>query len=560
MQRLGLVVLGIWLACFSGYGQNAVVAPEPIAAEVGMRVLEKGGNAMDAAVAIGFALAVTYPQAGNIGGGGFAMVYRPGNEPVALDFRETAPAAAGRDMYLDRKGQVIPGASTLTARSAGIPGTVRGLAALWRSYGSLSWEKLLAPAVKLAKQGHLVSAYQYQVIRQLSEKLSKDPDARLLFLPDDTLLPGGSCWKQPVLGKTLARIAAHGDREFYQGRTARKLVSELRKKGGIFTLDDMKSYRAIWRTPVHVQFNGDDLYLMPLPSSGGIVIGEILGMLDNFNFQNLKANSFETIHLLAEIEKRAYADRNTYLGGPDRFPVNWQRLLAPVYLKKRAEEIHPDRATPSSKVFPGLGSVEKSGIMLKESPQTTSYAVMDKSGNCVSVTYTLNSSFGSGVLLKKTGILMNNEMDDFSAKPGAPNLYGMVGGIANAIAPGKRMLSSMTPAIVLRNGQFRMALGSPGGSRIITTVLQTYLNLSLFSMDAKQAMDTPRFHHQWLPNEIKLEPELADNSELTEKMKKLGQNIHKVSKLGDAVIIFRGNAGKLEAVADPRGSGAALAR
>jgi len=560
MKRLGLVVLGIWLACFSGHGQNAVVAPEPLAVEVGMRILEKGGNAMDAAVAIGFALAVTYPQAGNIGGGGFAMVYRPGNEPVALDFRETAPAAARRDMYLDRKGQVIPGASTLTARSAGIPGTVRGLAELWRNYGNLPWAKLVAPAIGLAKSGHSISPYQHLAIQRFSGKLSADPDTRRLFFPGQKALPEHAIWTQHALSKTLARIAAHGDREFYQGRTARKLVSELRKKGGIFTLDDMKSYRAIWRTPVHVTFNGDDLYLMPLPSSGGIAIGEILGMLDNFNFQNLKANSFETIHLLTEIEKHTYADRNTYLGGPDRFPVNWQRLLAPVYLKERAREIHLDHATPSSKVFPGLGSVEKSGIMLKESPQTTSYAVIDKSGNCVSVTYTLNGSFGSGILLKKTGILMNNEMDDFSAKPGSPNLYGLVGGIANAIQPGKRMLSSMTPAIVLRNGQFRMALGSPGGSTIITTVLQTYLNLSLFSMDAKQAINAPRFHHQWLPDEIKFEPELADNSELTEKMKKLGQNIHKVSKLGNAVVIFRGNTGKLEAVADPRGSGVALVR
>lgn len=560
MKRVLLAVLGIWIACFPARGQSAVVAPEPIAAEAGMRILEQGGNAMDAAVAIGFALAVTYPQAGNIGGGGFAMVYKPGSEPVALDFRETAPAAAKRDMYLDKNGRVIPGASTLTARSAGVPGTVRGLAELWRCYGHLPWAKLLEPAVKLAKQGQRVSSYQHRAIQRNLKKLSADGDSRRVFCPGGNALAENSIWRQVAFSKTLNRIAFHGDREFYRGKTSRKFIDELRKKGGIITLSDLEDYRAIWRTPVHVQFNGDDLYLMPLPSSGGIVIGEILGMLDNFDYHKLKPDSAETIHLLAEMEKRAYADRNTYLGGPDYFPVYWQRLLAPIYLKKRAREIHRDHATPSSRVLPGLGPVDKSGLMLKESLQTTSYAVMDKYGNCVSITYTLNGSFGSGILLGKTGILMNNEMDDFSAKPGVPNLYGMVGGISNAIAPGKRMLSSMTPTIVLRDGQFRMALGSPGGSRIITTVLQTYLNLSLFSMDATQAMNAPRFHHQWLPDEIKLEPGLVENSDLTEKLKKLEQNLHKVSKLGDAVIIFRGNTGKLEAAADLRGSGVALVR
>ncbi|RLE15933.1 MAG: gamma-glutamyltransferase [Acidobacteria bacterium] len=560
MKRLGLAILGIWLVCFPLYGQNAVVAPEPIAARLGMQILEQGGNAVDAAVAIGFALAVTYPQAGNIGGGGFAMVYRPGNEPVALDFRETAPWAAGKDMYLDKKGQVIPGASTLSARSAGVPGTVRGMRELWRCYGHLPWAKLLEPAIKLAKRGHRISLYQHRAILRHLKKLSADADSRRVFCPYGNALAPNAIWHQLALSKTLNRIASHGDREFYRGQTARDFVKELKKKGGIITLSDLENYRAVWRTPVHVAFNGDDLYLMPLPSSGGIVIGEILGMLGNFNYHKLKPDNAETIHLLAEMEKRAYADRNTYLGGPDCFPVYWQRLLAPAYLKKRAREIHLDHATPSSQVLSGLGPVGKSGLMLKESPQTTSYAVMDANGNCVSITYTLNGSFGNGILLKNTGILLNNEMDDFSAKPGSPNLYGLVGGISNAIEPGKRMLSSMTPTIVLRNGRFRMALGSPGGSTIITTVLQTYLNLSLFSMDTTQAMNAPRFHHQWLPDEIRLEPELWKNQKLVEKLKELGQNPHKARGLGNAVIIFQSSNGKVEAVADPRGSGIALSR
>ncbi len=560
MKRIGLLILWGWIACLPGLGQNAVVAPEPIAANVGMRVLDCGGNAMDAAVAIGFALAVTYPQAGNIGGGGFAMVYRCGNEPVALDFRETAPAAARRDMYLDKTGRVIPGVSTLTAKSSGVPGTVRGLAELWRCYGRLPWKKLVEPAVCLAGKGHRVSPCQHRAILHHSKKLSADSDAGCLFFPGKKPLPENAVWCQPALAKTLKRIAAHGDAGFYGGRTGRNFVKELKKKGGIITLSDLENYRAIWRTPVHVQFNGDDLYLMPLPSSGGVVIGEILGMLSDFDYHKLEPNSAGTIHLLAEIEKRAYVDRNTYLGGPDKFPVYWQRLLTPEYLKKRAGAIDPDHAMPSSGVLPGLGPVETSGLILKESPQTTSYAVMDRDGNCVSVTYTLNGAFGSGILLKKTGVLLNNEMDDFSAKPGFPNLYGLVGGIANAIAPGKRMLSSMTPVIVLRNGRFKMALGSPGGSTIITTVLQTYLNLSLFSMDAKTAIKAPRFHHQWLPDEIKLEPKLAENKKLAEKLKKSGQNLRKVNGLGNAVIIFRTASGKVEAAADPRGNGVTLVR
>ncbi len=558
MKGIGQIILGILLAITPGIAQNAVVAPEPIAARVGIHVLEHGGNAMDAAVAIGFALAVTYPQAGNIGGGGFAMVYRPGNEPVALDFRETAPAASKRDMYLDKSGHIIPGASTRSARSTGVPGTVRGLFALWQGYGRLPWKKLLNPSIRLASGGYRISQYQQKIILQHTKKLSVDRDTRELFFPEKRRLLANTLWRQPALAKTLRRIARRGDVEFYRGKTALKFVRELRNKGGIISANDLKEYRAIWRTPIHLRFNGDDLYLMPLPSSGGIVIGEILGMLKQFDYHRLKPNSPETIYLLTEIEKRAYADRNSYLGGPDRFPVNWQRLLKTNYLKKRAKEISITRGTPSRCVFPGLGPIKKSGIMIKESGQTTSYAVRDKAGNCVSVTYTLNGSFGNGILLKKTGILLNNEMDDFSAKPGSPNLYGLIGGIANAIAPGKRMLSSMTPVIVLKNGRFRMALGSPGGSTIITTVLQTYLNLSLFSMDAKTAVTAPRFHHQWLPDEIRLEPELTKNRSLTKKLKEQGQHIRPVKELGNAVIISRSVSGKIEAAADPRGSGVAL--
>lgn len=537
---------------------TAVVAPEPIAADVGMAVLKQGGNAADAAVAIAFALAVTYPQAGNIGGGGFAMVFRPGNEPIALDFRETAPARAEPAMFLNAQGKPRPGTSTRSPLSVGVPGTVRGMVQLWASYGSLPFKALIQPAINLATNGHEISSYQASRIRHHAGKLGRDRDCRNLFLPDGQPLKAGDQLVQKSLAKTLVRIARKRDAGFYTGPVARRFIRELKEKGGWITEQDLSAYRAVWRTPVHVRYREDDLYLMPLPSSGGIAIGQVLGMLELSETEPSPVNTAAYIHRIAELERRAFADRSAYLGDPDHVPVRWHRLLKPTYLKRRLQTFDPVHSTPSKTISPGYGPVEKSGLLLNESPETTSFAVLDRNGNAVSVTYTLNGAFGCGILLKDTGILLNNEMDDFAVAPGVPNQFGLVGGTVNAVGRGKRMLSSMTPAIVLKDGQFRMALGSPGGSRIITTVLQTYLNVSLHGFSASEAVALPRFHHQWLPDVLYLEPLLFQEEALTNALRARGYRLESKERMGDAVIIHRLPDGRLEAAADPRGSGVAI--
>jgi len=537
---------------------HAVVAPEPLAAHVGTSILNQGGNAADAAVAIAFALAVTYPQAGNIGGGGFAMVYRPGNDPIALDFRETAPERAERDMFVDPTGKPVPEASTRSTLSTGVPGTVRGLVTLWESYGSLPFDRLVQPAIELAEKGHRISVYQASRLAHYEGKLGRDVDCQKLFLPDGQPLKTGDVLVQKSLSKTLTRIARRKDAGFYAGPVARDFVRELQEKGGRITQADLSSYRAIWRTPVHIRFRGDDLFLMPLPSSGGILIGQILGMMEQADRDMAPVNSVAYIHRIAELERRAFADRSAYLGDPDMVPIRWHRLLKPAYLKQRIKGFDPEHATPSKKISPGYGPPETSGLLLKESPETTSFAVLDQNGNAVSVTYTLNGAFGCAILLPDTGILLNNEMDDFAIAPGIPNQFGLVGGNVNAVGPAKRMLSSMTPTIVLRDGQFKMALGSPGGSRIITTVLQTYLNVSVQGLSAGEAVSLPRFHHQWLPDVLYLEPLLFEEEARINALTARGYRLESKEKMGDAVIIQRLPDGHIDAAADPRGSGVAI--
>lgn len=537
---------------------QAVVSPEPLAASVGMQILEQGGNAADAAVAIGFALAVTYPQAGNVAGGGFAMVFTPGGEPVALDFRETAPAAAHPRTFQQPDGTVIPDESTLTTRSVGVPGTIRGLHELWRSHGSLDWAVLIAPAVRLAREGVIISDFQHDRINRFQEKLGRDPDSRALFLPDGNPLPAGHLWKQPELARSLETIAKKGADSFYGGKLGKRFVRELAKKGGIMSQEDLAAYRAVWRTPIHHRFRGDDLYMMPLPSSGGIVIAQVLTMLDWFQPERLKAGAAGTVHLLSELERRAYADRNTYLGDPDHFSVIWQKLLDPEYLAVRADSVDLKHASNFPTIGPGLGPLGKSGIRYAESDQTTAFAVVDRKEMAISITYTLNGNFGCGILLKDTGMLLNNEMDDFAVAPGVPNSYGLVGGLANAVAPGKRMLSSMTPTIVLRKGRFHMALGCAGGSRIITTILHTYLNAALFRMDATEALASPRFHHQWLPDAIRVEDAFPLNEDRLRQLKSMGHAIESVKTIGNAILVIQHDDGSLDAAADPRGSGIAV--
>ena len=537
---------------------QAVVSPEPLAASVGMQILEQGGNAADAAVAIGFALAVTYPQAGNIAGGGFAMVFSPGSEPVALDFRETAPAAAHARIFQQPDGSVIPDESTLTTRSVGVPGTIRGLYALWQSHGSLDWHVLLAPAVRLAREGVIISDFQHDRIDRYREKLGRDPDTRDLFVPNGNPLPAGHLWKQPKLARTLETIAKKGADSFYEGKLGRRFIRELTRKGGIMTREDLAAYRAIWRTPVHHRFRGDDLYMMPLPSSGGIVIAQVLTMLDWFQPEKLNVNSTETVHLFCELERRAFADRNTYLGDPDHFAVIWQQLLDPEYLAVRADGVDLKKASDSKTIGPGMGPLATAGIRYTESDQTTAFAVVDRNDMAISLTYTLNGNFGCGVLLNDTGMLLNNEMDDFAVAPGIPNSYGLVGGQANAVSPGKRMLSSMTPTIVLKNGRFHMALGCAGGSRIITTILHAYLNATLFHMNASDALASPRFHHQWLPDVIRVEEAFASNENRLKQLRSMGHTIEQVKTIGNAILLIQREDGSLDGAADPRGSGVAL--
>ncbi|MBN2431734.1 MAG: gamma-glutamyltransferase, partial [Acidobacteria bacterium] len=389
------------------------------------------------------------------------------------------------------------------------------------------------------------------------EKLARDPDSAALFLPEGQPLVAGYRLVQPNLARTLRRLAEGGPAVFYDGDLGIDFIDEIRAKGGVVSRADLAGYRAVWRTPVRFDYGPDTLYSMPPPSAGGISLAQILGMFARFKPDDLEQNSARYIHLLAEIEKRVYADRNTYLGDPEQVPLRWTKLLEPAYLRRRVAEIDGQKATPSVQVQGGYGDLDTGGLRLREAAETTSYLVLDDAGHCVSVTYTLNGSFGSGILLPKTGLLLNNEMDDFAAKPGTPNLYGLVQGPANAVAPGKRMLSSITPTIVLRAGRLRMALGSPGGSRIITTVLQMYLNATLFGMDAPAAVAAPRFHHQWLPDEINLEPVLFADEALTKKLLGTGQQVSERDRMGDGVMILRTGKGTFSASADPRGCGTA---
>jgi len=555
-RAVGLVV---FIALLAGAirAEKMVVAAEPLAAEAGLQVLRDGGNAFDAAVAVGFVLAVTYPTAGNISGGGFALVYRPGSEPVALDFREMAPLRATADMFLDPQGEVDNDKALYSALSAGVPGTVRGLAEIHEIYGSWSWARLIQPAYDLAAQGYVLSECLAGRIAGVRDKLARDPDSAALFLPEGNPPPAGHRLVQPNLARTLRRLAEGGPAAFHEGELGADFIAGIQAKGGIMSREDLAGYRAVWRTPVRCEYGPDTLYNMPPPSAGGISLAQILGMFARFRPDDLAHNSVGYIHLLAEIEKRVYADRNTYLGDPEQVPLRWTKLLEPAYLRRRAAEIDGQQATPSGQVKGGYGELDTGGLRLQESAETTSYLVLDDAGNCVSVTYTLNGSFGSGILLPQTGLLLNNEMDDFAAKPGTPNLYGLVQGPANAVAPGKRMLSSITPTIVLRDGRLRMALGSPGGSRIITTVLQMYLNATLFGMDAPAAVAAPRFHHQWLPDEINLEPALFADEALKKALLDRGQHVSQRERMGDGVMIVRQGEGAYSASADPRGCGTA---
>jgi gamma-glutamyltranspeptidase/glutathione hydrolase len=525
-----------------------VVVQEPLAADVGLRVLRYGGNAIDAAVAIGFALAVTYPFAGNLGGGGFLLAHFADGRSTFIDFREKAPLAATRNMYLDSNGNVTAD-SLVGWRAAGVPGTVRGLELAHKRYGRKPWAELLDPAIRLASEGYSVSYSMDASLHgeETTKLLSRFPESKRIFLSAHY----GDKFVQPELAATLRRIRDRGASDFYEGETARKLAAAMAAHGGLITLADLKKYQAEECAPLGGHYHGDEIITSPPPSAGGIGLLQMLGMLDGSGYEKGGAGSAASIHYVAEVMRRFYADRSEYLGDPDFYQVPIQKLLDPKYIASRRDSIDPEHATPSEQIHPG-------SISIREGAQTTHFNIVDSAGNAVAVTYTLNNGYGSGVTVPGLGFLLNDEMDDFAAKPGGENLFHLIQGESNAIQPGKRPVSSMTPTIVLRDGKLFLMLGAPGGSRIINGVLQVLLNVEDFHMNVQDAVNWPRFHHQWMPDVLYVEKGIAPDT--ARILRGMG---HQVSPLeGTSPVVARVEAilnegGWLQGATDPRGNGKA---
>lgn len=502
------------------YAQNGMVSSvNSTATLAGVEVLKKGGNAVDAAVAVGYVLAVTHPQAGNIGGGGFMLIRTKDGKSTAIDFREMAPSKASRDMFLDEKGEADSKKSLTSHLASGVPGTVAGFALANEKYGSMPMAELLKPAIKLAEEGFEVNdALAGDLDVYGREVLLSHPNSRAIFFK-----PNGTPWKkgevlvQSDLAASLNLIAKDGPNAFYKGKIADEIVAEMSQNGGLISKEDLAAYKAVERQPISGTYKGYEILSMPPPSSGGIHIIQILNILENFDLKSMGQNSADAIHTMAEAMKYAYADRSEYLGDPDFVKVPVKALTSKAYAKELASQISLDKARPSSTIKPGK-------LEPYESDQTTHFSVVDSQGNAVAVTYTLNTNFGSGIVAGKSGILLNNQMDDFSAKPGVPNVYGLIGGEANAVQAGKRPLSSMSPTIVTQDGKVVLVTGSPGGSRIITTVLQIILNSIEFNMNIAEATNAPRIHHQWLPEEIRIEKGISQDT-----IKLLEKKGHKVS-------------------------------
>lgn len=530
--------------------KGMVVAQEPLAADVGVTILRSGGNAVDAAVAVGFALAVTHPFAGNIGGGGFMLIRLADGRTTFIDFREKAPGKATHDMYLDASGNVTHD-SLVGWRAVGVPGTVRGLELALKKYGTKSWSELLQPAIHLASAGFPISYSQMRSFHYAADMLSQFPDSKRIFLKDGNFYDWNENFQQPELARTLERIAHNGAKEFYEGETARILASQMEKNGGLITLEDLREYQSVERKPLEGDYKGYHIITSPPPSSGGVGILQMLAMLDGTGYEKSKAGSATADHYLAEVMRRFYADRNQYLGDPDFVKDPITALLDPTYIRARRDSIDPALATPSDRINPGLP------VTAAEGSETTHYSIADEQGNVVAVTYTLNAGYGSGVTVPGAGFLLNDEMDDFAAKPGSPNLFGLVQGEANSIAPGRRPLSSMVPTIVLKDGKPFLVLGAPGGSRIITAVLQVLLNVIDFGMNIQEAIDFPRVHHQWKPDRLDIERGISPDTIVL--LKKDGYNMEEAKP----VVIARVEAilladGWLQGGHDERGSGKAV--
>ena len=529
-------------------GRHGMVASsEPLASQIGVEILQAGGNAVDAAVGVGFALAVTFPQAGNLGGGGFMLIRMASGNSMVVDYREQAPGAATREMYQDVRGNLIPGLSTAGARAAGVPGTVMGLSVAEEKYGRLGLARVMAPAIRLARNGFPVSYSLAQNVRAERALLQKFEGSRHIFLRDGNLYEPGAVFRQPDLARTLAAIARHGPQAFYSGAGARAFVETMRKYHGLITREDLEHYQARLRPPLAGHFRGYDILSVPPPSAGGTMLIEMLNVLEPLDLG--AANSYASIHLLAETMRRAYADRASYMGDADFAAVPVAGLTSPRYAAKLREEILG--APPEAPVGPGDPQVFESGA-------TTHFSVVDAEGDAVANTYTLNGWFGCGVTVEGAGFLLNNEMDDFSAKPGEPNLFGLVQGEANAIAPRKRPLSSMTPTLVTRDGKVRLVLGSPGGSTITNTVLQVLLNVVVYNMDVLEAVTSPRFHDQWTPDLLSFERE-GFSSDTLEKLRQAGYPVSFRESIGDCEAIeIAPQSGWRLGASDPRADGKAV--
>jgi len=557
LSLLGVFVLLLVSACSApkktAYGHTKgvlakhgmVVSAKEEASKIGLSILKKGGNAFDAMVATELALAVAYPNAGNIGGGGF-MVYRLANgEKGALDYREKAPSKAHRDMYLDANGKVIPDKSTLGALAIGVPGTIDALFKVHKKFGKLPIADLFQPAIDLARNGVVITPLQadFYMGKNLAE-IKKANNYTTIF---ENGWKAGERFKYEELAQTLERIRDNGRTEFYEGETAKRIVNYVQELGGILSLEDLKNYHSQWRTPITFNYKNYTISSMPLPSSGGICIAQILKSVEPYKIGQYAHNGEQYVQLLVEAERRAYADRAYFLGDPDFVKVPTETLLSPDYLKERMRSFSWDRASKSSEIAHGK-------VVGYESDETTHYSIVDSEGNAVAVTTTLNTNYGSKVYVKGGGFFLNNQMDDFSIKPGEPNTYGLVGSEKNAIAPNKRMLSSMSPTIVEENGKLRMVIGTPGGSTIITSVLQCMLNVFEYGMTMQESVSQPRFHHQWLPDDVMFEPKGFDPAVIA-KLKAKGY----IPKEENFVIIGRVDAilvekdGTLEGGADPRG-------
>lgn len=525
---------------------GAVVSAHPLASKVGVGILKKGGNAIDAAIATQLALAVVYPNAGNLGGGGFMVARLQNNELISVDYREKAPGKASRDMYVDPDGTARTDKSQDGHLSAGVPGTVAGLFESHK-YSKLGFDQLIGPAIELAEKGFVITEREASSLNKLQSELKRYNTVMPVFVNEKGWKKGDTLI-QTDLANTLKRIRDKGQAGFYEGETAKLIVEEMKRGNGIISYEDLKNYQAKARSPHKFNYKGYQVVSMPMPSSGGVLLNQMMKMIEDKNIASMGFHSVQAVQLMTEVQKRAFADRGEYMGDADHYNVPVDMLCSDIYLKAKMKDYDPEKPTPSIDIKPGM-------LLASESDETTHLSVIDKEGNAVAVTTTLNNSYGSRTVVGGAGFFLNDEMDDFSIKPGVPNMYGAIGGEANAIKPGKRMLSSMTPTLVLKDGKPLIVVGTPGGTTIPTQVFQTLVNILEFDLGTTDAVYKPKFHHQWLPDELELEKGFPENIE--KELEKMGYVIKKRSGIGRTEIIKVLPDGKFEAVADVRGDDAA---